>query len=189
MYFTWRSTQVLREDHEVTERIFVSWMKNLHRASPCQRNDSIVDLLALRVSQSANSWPFCFESQSISESATTTVNSRSSCSSRSVDIQSIDDLYAFSSQSVHLSPKSLYNTHLLEALRHRLIKREIKATHTSNHLTNQQTTTQNQQQNFRFLDLLHSQHGRKIHAPLRFASVSASLSATMTSSEIVTTTS
>ena len=114
-------------------------------------------------------------------------NSRFFCSSKSVDIQSIDDFHDFSSQSIH-SSNDLYNIHLFEALRHRSIKRKIEVTHTSNHLSNQQTITQNQLQNFRFLNLLHFQHDREIHASFRFVSVSASLSATMTFSEFVTTT-
>ena len=77
-----------------------------------------------------------------SESATMTVNCRFSCSSRPVDIQSIDDLHAFSSQSIH-SSNDLYNTHLLEALRHRLFKKKIEVTHILNLTSNQQINTQN----------------------------------------------
>ena len=93
-------------------------------------------------------------------------NSRSPCSSKSIDIQSIDDLLALEPIN---PPTSLYNIHLLEALGHRLLKRRIEATHTHNLTPNQQTTTQNQPQNFRFLGLLHSQHCREVYS-LRSAS-------------------
>ena len=80
-----------------------------------------------------------------------------------------------SSQSIH-SSNGLYNTHFFEALKHRLIKREIEITHTSNHLflTNKSTfKTSN----------------KKFWISFRFVSVSASLFATMTFSEFATTTS
>ena len=130
-----------------------------------------------------NSWFFCFENQSISELVTTTVNcrfffssfrhlvnSRFFCSSRSVDIRSIDDFHVFSNQSAH-SSNDFYNTHFFEALRHRLLKKRIKITH-NNFIksSNQQTITQNHQQNFRFLDLFHSQHDREILVSFRFVS-------------------
>ena len=67
-------------------------------------------------------------------------------------------------------------------------KKKIEITHTSNHLTNQQTIIQNYQQNFRFLDLLHSQHDRKILVSFRFVNFN-NLFASMTLSEFVTTTS
>ena len=51
MLFIWRSIQVFWKNHEITERIFVNWMKNLHRTSSCRRNDSIVDFLVLKVNQ------------------------------------------------------------------------------------------------------------------------------------------
>ena len=48
----------------------------------------------------------------------------------------------------------LYNNHLLEALRHRLLKKEIKITHTSNHLHLSHKSTNNhpkhQTKNFEF---------------------------------------
>ena len=58
MLFTWRSIQILWKSHEVTERIFVS--------------EATRRIFTKRL----NSWSFCFESQSIRESARTTVNRR-----------------------------------------------------------------------------------------------------------------
>ena len=188
-HFQINETKILLREvtKQQNESSWIEW--NLHRASSDQRNESfffgdddctLLSFNASWVSENDREFArmtvncrFSFSSlrhlvncRFFSSSFRHLVNSRSFCSSRSVDIQSIDDLFAFESVS---SPTSLYNIYLFETLRHRLLKREIEITHTHNLTSNQQTIIQNQSQNFRFLDLLHSQHCRKVYS-LRFAS-------------------
>ena len=59
-------------------------------------------------------------------------------------------------------------------------------THILNFTSNQQTIIQNQHQNFRFLDLLHSQHCRKIYSFRFVSSISTNLFVTTTFNEFVT---
>ena len=48
MLFIWFSIQIFWKNHEITKRIFVNWMKNLHKTFSCQRNDSIIDFFVLK---------------------------------------------------------------------------------------------------------------------------------------------
>ena len=80
----------------------------------------------------------CFENQSTREFAKMTINKRLSC--------------FFLNQSVH-SSNDFYNIHLLETLKHRLIKKKIKITHThiKSFIFNKQINIQNiKQKNFEF---------------------------------------
>ena len=127
---------LLKKDHEATERIFVNWMKNLHRAFSNQRNESSFEKShevterifvnetteriftkrreSTRMIVNLREWiSSLFENddcilfsldvswvcENDREPAIMTVNSRSSYSSKSVDIQSIIDLFV-SNQSV-----------------------------------------------------------------------------------------
>ena len=118
-------------------------------------NKSIVDFFVLRVNQLVNCRSFFSSLRHL-------VNKRSFCSS---------------SQSAHLHQNDLYNNHFFEALKHRLIKRKIKVTHTTiSHQIIKSTNNHSKlKQNFRFLDLLHSQHDREILASLRFVCFSVCL--------------
>ena len=112
-----RNESFFEKDHEATERTFVNWMKNLHKASSCQRNESFffenddcillsfdaswicendresaIMIVNLRKWRSVNCRSFFSSFRHL-------VNSRFSCSSRSVDIQSIVSIFLLESST------------------------------------------------------------------------------------------
>ena len=126
-----------------------------------------------------NRWSSCFESQSIHRDKEWKFYQQVNCRFSSSSLRHLINRrsFCFSSQSAHLHQNDLYNNHLLEALRHRLIKREIEITHTTiSHQIIKSTNNHSKfKQNFQFLDLLHSQHDREILASLRFVCFSVCL--------------